>query len=332
MGDDYEPIIADRRKRETLREDEQPLWRVVVAICAGLVVVVLIGWWLMDRSSTDGASTSAPSESSAPDIGPGIHVEQEPTPPARDLETNADVDGAQAPAIDTEPGPGEQPEPAPGEQPVTPENEPAATPESPTEGVPDNAAPTPTPTPAQPATVSVRVMSPDAQVQIELRGPIESSSPVTIKAGDVIDVAPGLYRVTASGAQLESFEQEVTFDGERPYEYTVELCAERKIERENLAGRVIEERVCASAAQCESMFSVLSEYADQLVQDRAFRTQQCAKWRPDAAPDGKWTLGTKCDGATLATTCRVEIGEGACVFAEPRRSSRGAECPRAELK
>jgi hypothetical protein len=130
---------------------------------------------------------------------------------------------------------------------------------------------------------------------------------------------------------LETFEQEVTFDGERSLEYTVELCAERKHERENLAGQVVEERACASTAQCESMFMVLGESADQLVKDRAFRTQQCAKWRPEAAPDGRWTLDTKCDGATLATTCRIEIAEGACTFAEPRRSVRGGPCPRTEL-
>ena len=130
----------------------------------------------------------------------------------------------------------------------------------------------------------------------------------------------------------ETFEQEVTFDGERPLEYIVELCAEHKRERENLAGQVVEERACASTAQCESMFTVLGEHAERLVRDRAFRTQQCAKWRPNAAPDGRWTLNINCGGATLATTCRIEIAEGACTFAEPRRSVRGAACPRAELK
>jgi hypothetical protein len=138
--------------------------------------------------------------------------------------------------------------------------------------------------------------------------------------------------VIASGSQLETFEQEVTFDGEHPLEYTVELCAEREQVRENLAGRAVEERECGTAEQCESMFMVLSEHADQLVQDRDFRMQQCAKWREGATPDGRWTLDIKCGGATLATACRVEIGEGTCTFAAPRRSARGAECPRAELK
>jgi hypothetical protein len=175
-------------------------------------------------------------------------------------------------------------------------------------------------------------MSPDTQVRIELRGPLDSSPPVTSKVGDVVTVAPGTYRVVASGTQLETFELEVRFDGERSVEYAIELCAERKHERESLAGQVVEERACASTAQCESMFTVLSEHAEQLVKDRAFRTQQCAKWRPKAAPYGKWTLDTECDGATLATTCRIEIAEGACTFAEPRRSVRGSACPRAALR
>ncbi|MFL6550567.1 MAG: hypothetical protein ACJ8OJ_17885, partial [Povalibacter sp.] len=181
--------------------------------------------------------------------------------------------------------------------------------------------------PVSPAPVQVHFVSPDTQVHFELRGPGESS--LTSKAGDVLAIAPGKYRVVSSGAQLETFEQEVTFDGEGPQEYSVELCAERKHERENFAGQVVDERVCASTAQCESMFLVLSEEADQLVKDRAFRTQQCAKWHANASPDGKWTLDTKCDGAT---TCRIEIAEGACTFAEPPRSVRGGECPRGELK
>jgi hypothetical protein len=131
---------------------------------------------------------------------------------------------------------------------------------------------------------------------------------------------------------LETFEQDVRFDGERSLEYTVELCAERKHERENLAGRVIEERACATTAQCQSMFNALNEQAERLVKDRALRAQQCAKWRPKAAPDGKWTLNTDCGGATLATTCRIEIAEGACTFIEPRRTVRGSACPRVGLK
>jgi hypothetical protein len=311
--DDYEPIIATRRSREPLREDTQPLWLLVLALGGGLALAVLLAWWWMGKSSNDGASTTAPSESSAPEVLPDIHVEQAPAPPARDSETDADI--AQATA-----SPARAAEPAAGA-------EQAPTPDIP-EVVPDNAVQAP----VLPAPVSVRFMSPDTQVRVELRGPLDSLPPLTGMAGDVVAVAPGTYRVVASGTQLETFEQEVTFDGERSYEYTVELCVERKDERENLAGRVVEERACASTEQCESMFMVLSEHADQLVKDLAFRTQLCAKWRPNAAPDGKWTLDTKCDGATLATTCRIEIAEGACTFAEPRRSVRGAECPRAELK
>jgi hypothetical protein len=310
--DDFEPIIADRRSRDPLHEEEQPLWRLVLALAGGLAVAVLLAWWL-GRSSSDGTST-AQSENSVPEVLPEEHVEQEPTPPARDSEKDAGI--AQEPAL-----PARTSEPAAG-------SEQAAAPETIPEVVADSAVQAPVP----PAPVSVRFMSPDTQVQIELRGPLDSSSPLTSTVGDVVAVAPGTYRVMASGTQLETFEQEVTFDGERSYEYTVELCAERKEERENLAGQVVEERECATTAQCESMFMVLSEHADQLVKDRAFRTQQCAKWRPNAAPDVRWTLDIKCDGATLATTCRIEIAEGACTFAEPLRSVRGAACPRAELK
>jgi hypothetical protein len=314
--DDYEPIIADRRSREPLPEDTQPLWRLVLALGGALAVAVLLAWWLMGRLSSDDASTNAQPESSAPEILPEEHIEQEPAPPARDSETEVDI--AQAPAL-----------PAPAAEPAE-SAEQAATPENAPEVVPNNAVQAPVP--PEPAPVSVRFTSPDPQVQIELRGPLESSPPLTSKVGDAITVEPGTYRVVASGTELEKFEQEVTFDGERPLEYTVELCAEQKHERENLTGRVVEERACASTAQCESMFMVLSEHADQLVKDRAFRAQLCAKWRPNAAPEGKWTLNTDCGGATLSTTCRIHIGEGACTFAAPLRSVRGAACPRAELK
>lgn len=243
-----------------------------------------------------------------------MHVEQPVAPPARDAETGAEIPQAPAP-------------PAPATE-STADSEQAATPEKIPEVVPDDEAQAPVP----PAPVSVRFVSPDAQVRIELHRPLDSSPVLTSKAGDVVAVPPGTYRVVASGTQLETFEQEVTFDGERPLEYTVELCAERKHERENLAGQVVEERACASTEECESMFMVLSEYADQLVKERAFRTQQCGKWRPNAAPEGSWTLNINCGGATLATTCRIEIAEGACTFAEPRRSVRGAACPRAELE
>ena len=175
-------------------------------------------------------------------------------------------------------------------------------------------------------------MSPDTQVRFELRGPNDSSPPITGQAGDVVALAAGTYRVVASGTQLETLEQEITLTGQSPAEYTVELCAQPKQEVETLAGRIIEERACASADQCESMFAVLSEHAEQLVNDPAFRKQQCAKWRPEAAPNGKWSLDTKCDGATLATTCRIEISQGACTVSEPRRGVRGGECPRAELR
>ena len=289
--DDHEPIIATRRSREPLREDKQPLWRLILALGGGLAVAVLIVWWLIGRLPGDGASTTALTESSAPEIRQEAHIEQAPLPPARDSETNADIGQA-----------------------ATPENVP--------EVAPDSVVQAPVPP------MSVRFMSPDAQVRIELHGPLDSSPPVTSKVGDVVTVAPGTYRVVASGTQLETFELEVQFDGERSLEYTIELCAKRKHERESLAGQVVEERACASTAQCESVFTVLSEHAEQLVKDRAFRTQQCAKWRPKAAPDGKWTLDTKCEGATLATTCSIEIAEGACTFVEPRRSLRGSACPR----
>jgi hypothetical protein len=326
--DDYEPIIATRRSREPLREDTQPLWRVVLALCGGLAVAVLLAWWWMGRSSSNDASTIEQSESSAPEIRPEIHVEQELAPPARDAETDADI--AQPPARDAETDADIAQAPAPPARAAEPaaDAEQAAMPESIPEASHDNAVQAPVP----PAPLSVRFMSPDTQVRIELRGPLDSSPPLTSKAGDVVAVAPGTYRLVASGAQLETFEQEVTFDGERSLEYSVELCAEPKHQRESLAGQVVEERACASTAQCESMFMVLSEHADQLVKDRPFRTEQCAKWRPGAAPDGRWTLNINCGGATLATTCRIEIAEGACTFAEPRRSARGAACPRAELK
>ncbi len=315
--DDHEPIIATRRSREPLRQDKQPLWRLMLALGGGLAVAVLLAWWWMGRSSSDGASKTAQSESPAskirPEVRPEVHMEQASASPARNSGTNADIGQTPTP-------PARAAEPAAG-------TEQAATPANP-KITPDNAVQAPVP----PAPVLVRFMSPDPQVRIELRGPLDSSPPLTSKAGDSVTVAPGTYRVVASGPQLETFELDVKFDGERPLGYTVELCAERKHQRENLAGQVIEERACATTAQCESMFTVLSEHAELLVKDRAFRAQQCAKWRPKAAPDGKWTLDTKCDGATLATTCRIEIAEGACTFVEPRRSVRGTACPRAELK
>jgi hypothetical protein len=174
-------------------------------------------------------------------------------------------------------------------------------------------------------------MSPDPHVRFELHGALDAPARKS-NVGEIVALEPGIYRVVASGDQLEPFEQEVTFDGERPLEYTVELCAQPKYQRESLAGRIVEERGCASTAECELLFTVLSEQADKLVKDRSFRAQQCALWRPEATPQGSWTLDIQCGGATLATTCRIEIAEGTCRVAEPRRSVRGSACPRAELK
>ena len=313
---DYEPIIAERRPRHAVREDGPPVWRLALMLIAGLAILGALAWWFMGRSSVDGASATAPSQASAPEVFPEEQVEQEILPPAQGLETEADTDIAQAPKPAV---PAAEPT-ASAEQPVTPESIP--------ESVPDETGGAQAP--PSPAQVSVRLMSPDPRVRFELRSLLESSPPVTSKAGDVVAVTPGTYRVIASGNQLETFEQDVTLDGERPLEYTVELCAERAQERESLAGRVVEERECASTAECESMFMVLSEEADHLVQDRAFRRQQCASWRANAEPEGRWRLDIRCGGAT-ATTCRIEIGEGACTFAESRRSLRGSACPRAEL-
>ena len=308
----------------------------MLALGGGLAVVLLLAWWWMGRSSTDSTPTTVQSETLFPGVRPDIHVEQETLPPARDVETPADI--AQPPEP---PAPGDEPavdaEPAATAEAAT-DPEPPATPEStpevtPVPEVPDTAAPVPVePIPVPPKPVSVRFTSPDPQVQIELRGPLDSSPPLTTKAGDVIDVAPGTYRVVVSGDRLETFEQEVRFDGKRSLEYTVELCAVPKRERDNVAGLIVEQHACGSTEQCESLFAILSEHADELIKDGDFRRQQCAKWRDDATPEGRWTLDTQCGGATLATTCRIQIAEGVCTFAEPRRSVRGSACPRAELE
>lgn len=316
--DDYEPIIATRPSRERLREEPQPLWRLVLALGGGLIVVVLLAWWLLGRLSNGGTANTAQTEVSAPEVTTEA-VEQAPAPLARDSEASTEQPAAQ-------PAPVVQPTVS-DPQPATPaESAPAAVPDASTA---DAAVPPP---PAPPATTSVRFMSPDSQVRFEVRGPTESSPALTSKVGDAIDLPLGTYRVVASGAQLETLERELVLSGGPPAEFTVELCAQSKQELESLAGQVIEERVCASTEQCESMFDVLSEDAEQRVKDLAFRKQQCAKWRPEAAPEGRWTLDTKCDGATTATTCRIEIAEGACAVTEPRRTVRGGACPQAELR
>ena len=323
---DYEPIIAERRSRRAEREEEeeQPLWRLMLLLAAGLVVAALVAWWWMNRSSSNTAS--APAETAAPipaEEFPEERIEQTQLPSARDAQASAEVAPAPVPPVpDSVPGP---------EQASTPENSSEAQSAPEAENVSEGASEEAVQPPAPPAQVSVQFTSPDPQVRIELRGPDESSPPVVGKAGDVITVVPGTYRVITSGSQLESLQQDVTFDGDRPLEYTVELCAERAHERESLGGQVVEERECASTEQCESMFMVLSEEADQLVRDRAFRAQQCAKWRPNSTPEGRWTLDIKCGGATV-TSCRIEVGEGSCSLAEARRSERGTECPRAELR
>lgn len=331
--DDYEPIIATRRRRELREEDTQPLWKIVLALVGCLVAVALLGWWLMGRlSNEDSSATQA--DGAATDFGPEIEVEQEVAPQARDAEPGVGVvptpQPPAAPPVAPEPAvPESAAVPEPEQSPAPTEEPDAGIEQAATSDIPPVVPEVETEAPAPPARVSVRLASPDSQVRIELRRLADTSSTVSGKVGDVVDVEPGTYRAIVSGAGLETLEQEVTFDGDRPLEYTVELCAERKYERESVAGRVVEERACASTAECQSMFLVLSEYAEQLVKDRAFRTQQCEKWRDGAAPEGPWTLDTKCEGTT--TICRIEIAQGVCALAGPRRSARGTACPRSEL-
>lgn len=325
--DNYEPIIATRRSREPLREESQPLWKVVLAIVGALIVIGMLAWWWMSRSSSGGTATDEQAQTAAPanqpDMGPAIQVEQPIAPPARDAEPETATVPAPIPT---------PPQPAPVDLPQnaapmpTAESAPTVVAEDETQATSDD-----TQTPAQPAQVSVRLMSPDDQVRFELRGVSDPSLSLASNAGDEVNLQPGRYRVKASGPQLQTFEQELLVDGDRPMEYTVELCAQRAREREELVGKVVEERTCDSTAQCQTMFNVLSEYADELVRDRGFRTQQCAQWREKSVPDGSWTLNINCGGATLATTCRIEIAEGACSFAEPPSSARGTACPRVEL-
>jgi hypothetical protein len=322
--DPYEPIIATRPSRKPDRDDTKPLWPLVLGLAAGVVVVVLAASWFMRRSSNDAASTTAQENGFATEESieirqddlPEVRLDPAPAsaPPPNDAGENSDSDpGVASPTAPTEPV-------ATPEQPAPAESTPAA--------VPDTVSQSPPP----PSTTSVTFTSPDPQVRFEVRGPLDTSPHKTVESGQVLALEPGTYRVVASGPQLEALEREIILEGSGAAEYAVELCAQPKQEREQLAGRIVEERACATTQQCESMFSVLSEYAEQLVNDREFRTQQCAKWRPEAAAEGRWTLDTKCDGATPATTCRIEISQGACSITEPRRTIRGDACPRAELK
>lgn len=322
--DDYEPIIATRPNRQPSGEDTRPLWPLVLALSAGFAVVVLLGLWFIGRSN-DSAPTAVETEEPLPEI----HVEQPSEPPAIDSQPSAEV--AQAPTPSA-PAPASTAEPA-----TSTEQEPI--PDRAPEAVAENAAPAPSPpatesatqTPSPAPSVSLLLASPDSQVRFEVRGPLDSSPARTSKAGDIVDLVPGTYRVVASGAQLETIERELTLSGGGAAEFIVELCVQPEQEIENLAGRVVELRSCTSTPECESMFTILSEEAEQLVKDREFRAAQCAKWRDSAAPEGKWTLETKCDGEAAATMCRIEIAEGACSVTGPRRSVRGEACPRAEL-
>lgn len=336
--DDYEPIIATRPSRRPPADEGQPLWRVVLALLGGLAVVVLIAWWWLGRSSSESASTAqqeGAATATAPEMDAETHVEQPIAPPARDAGAGAEVAqesttparAPQEPAAPT-PTPQQAETSAPTVEPEA-ESEQAATTQ---EDVPEAPAEDEIQAPSAPAPVSVRFASPDSQVRFELRRASDSLPVLTTKAGDVVNVEPGTYRLEASGAGLETFAQEVTFDGAVPLEYTIELCAERKYERESLKGQIVEQRSCSSTEECESMFMILGEYADELVRDRTFRTQQCAKWRQNAAPDGSWTLNINCDGATPSTTCSIAISEGACTHAGPRRSTRGGTCPRVEFQ
>jgi hypothetical protein len=325
--DDYEPIIADRRPRR-LQDDDygQPLWRTVLALAAGVAIIIAIAWWYFERSSS--SDVAATPQRSAPEF-PVESLEEDRIAqvpePVRDVEPEREVE--QSPV----PPPGFEPSEVVGE---TGDETVAldAEQETASASTPETAQDEDEETPIVPALLSVRITSPDPQVRVELRGGPDAASAVTNRPGDVIEIAPGSYRLVASGADLEPHEQEVMFQGDRSYELTVELCAEQAYERESLAGQIVEERKCSSTTECETVFMVLSEYADELVKDRAFRLQRCANWRSNAAPEGSWTLNTACGGATLDTTCSIEITQGTCSVALPRRSARGTNCPRVELQ
>jgi uncharacterized membrane protein len=326
--DDYEPIIAPRRPREPRQEEATPLWRTVLAVGAVFAGIILLAWWWTNRPSSDEGTASAQQTPAAPEALPESHVEQEVIPPARDAGTPAEVPQQPAQSANAP-----QPKAAPEPEAAAPTEPEAATPPEPTvQSTPEVAPANGSEPTASPSSISVRFTSPDPQVKFELsRGPDEVPF-LTGNAGDTVEVPPGTYRVTASGAQLERLEREVTFEGRPALEYAVELCAQRKYDSENLAGRLVEERKCSSATECQTMFSILSEYADELVRQRDFRMEQCAKWRPGATPGPEWTLNIECDGAMPETTCRIEIGAGECSHPQPLRSARGGACPRAEIK
>jgi hypothetical protein len=329
--DDFEPIIATRPSRRPLREEPQPIWHIALALVGVVVLVGALAWWWMSRTPTESVSTNAGPGASTEIPAATEEVVQQVAPPARDPQPQETAQPRVAPSP-TVSQPAAEPEPE--ANPTPPAAEVAASPSQPAtaEGQPEAIANPELPASATLDTVSVRFVSPDQQVQLELHRLLDTSPPLLVKAGDVVPLAPGPYRVIATGAQLDKFEQEVTFDGEAPVVYMVELCAKREPERESVAGRVVEERACGTTPECESMFAVLGEYADELVRDRQFRTEQCGKWRAGAVPEGSWTLNINCGGATLATTCRIEIAEGACTFAGPRRTVRGTACPRGELR
>lgn len=316
---DDEPIIASRRYREPPREDAPPLWRTALPVAAVFAVLILLAWWWTSRPSSDEGTTTAQQESAAPETFPETHVEQEIVPPARD--PGSPVQSQQQ----------VQPAPAPP-PPAAAEPEAAATSEATSQSVPEATPESDIAPPAPPTAVSVRFTSPDPQVRFELRRAPDQEAFLTSKVGDTVEVPPGTYRLTASGAQLERFEKDVTFEGERALEYAVELCAQPKYERESLVGQLVEQRKCSSAAECQTLFAILSESADDLVRQRDFRMEQCAKRRSGSTPEGQWTLNIQCDGAVPETTCGIEIAEGECTHAQPSRSARGGACPRAEVK
>lgn len=326
--DDYEPIIAPRRSRQPRRE-EAPLWRTILGVVAVFAVVILLAWWWSHRPpDTERAVSPTPAGREAL---PETHVEQEIVPPARDPGAPVETPERSAPQTVPEPENAASEPPAASDTVSESEDVPEVEPES-VLGAAIESPSESEPVPQAPAHVSVRFTSPDSQVRFEIRRPEESAPFMTTTAGATLEIPPGRYRVTAAAPQLDRFEQDVTFGGAEPLEYVVELCTQPKYERGSLAGRLVESRECGSAAECETLFAILGEYADDLVRQRDFRAEQCAKWRAGSAPGGNWTLNIRCDGAMPATTCRVEIGEGECMYALPPRSARGAACPKAELR